>query len=176
MKILLINNGTTYLKELEKWIGSEYDLVDFDQKPDLTGYDLVVLSGGHTYPVMNHDKEFGTEIELIKSSNKPIIGICLGFELIAHVFGCKLVHLGDSQHGSKIIEKTFDHDLFPEKFEAYESHQWAVRDLSGELKELARSEFGVEAFKHKNLPIIGFQFHPEILGFPMFEKVVETIK
>lgn len=167
MKVLIIDNGTIRIDELE-------DLFIHDDTKTVTvsnisfvqtqEYDLIVLSGSSENPVLNNEGIYEKEIDLIRRSKKPIIGICLGFELICHVFGAELDVLSDRIHGIfeilAIPNKYVDLDL--QKFKVYESHKWVVKELPSELIPLAVSAGGYEIIKHRNRQIWGLQFHPEM--------------
>jgi anthranilate/para-aminobenzoate synthase component II len=176
MKILLVDNGSRYINKLKKLTSASH-LVKWNKitQQGCNKYDLVVLSGGHLLPVINHDQDYKAEIKLIKSINKPLIGICLGSELIAHVYGSKLTRLKRKEHRNlNIKEKEL-------KFKVYENHRWAIKKLSNKLKMIARSKDGIEIFQHKTKPIFGLQFHPEVLvrktdGKRIFDEIVKTIK
>jgi len=46
----------------------------------------------------------------------------------------------------------------------YEGHRWAVTEAADPLIPLAYSATGIEAVRHKDKPILGLQFHPEMMG------------
>jgi GMP synthase (glutamine-hydrolysing) len=172
MKILLVDNGSRYINKLKK-LSRATKTINWQKlnRKLYSQYDMIILSGGHLMPVLNHDLEFKKEIALIKKINKPIIGICLGSELIAHSFGAKLKLLKHKYRGKKTITEGED------KFSVYESHRWVVKRLPSSLVSLAKSKDGVEIFKHKTRPIYGLQFHPEMLvretsGRKIFEKII----
>ena len=106
------------------------------------------------------------EINFIKNCRKPLIGICLGCELIAYAFGARLKKLDCKERGPLLIkfldEKSGTKEI--DSVHVFENHRWAIQDLSDALVGLAKSRDGFVIIKHKNLPIYGLQFHPEIDG------------
>jgi GMP synthase (glutamine-hydrolysing) len=124
--------------------------------------DIIVLSGG--WPsVIHHQLFFRHELELIRTSTKPILGICLGFELIVKAFGGQLHRLPRKIHGPRIV--TLDVPILSRPagpIRVWESHRWAAPNPPDGLIQLAHSHTGVEFVRHSNRPIIGCQFHPEI--------------
>ena len=102
MKILIIDNGTSYLSQLENLLSghtlkvakcSEIETVNSED------FDAVVLSGGHDFPVIGNGERLRREIDLVKNSMKPIFGICFGFEVIAQTFGAQLKLMKSKEHG-----------------------------------------------------------------------------
>ncbi len=169
MKLLIINNATKHLGEIEKLLGSHthiYDIAEYGDIPesDLDKYDAFILSGGSLFSVEGNGEILHKEIKLIQNSTKPIFGICFGFELIAHVFGAKLEYMEAKENGVLDIDVLVPDDLFLgiDKFSVYEAHRFVVRESPPELMILAKSKDGVEAVKHTSLPIYGVQFHPEV--------------
>jgi putative glutamine amidotransferase len=97
----------------------------------------------------------------------PIFGVCLGFQQLNVFFGGKLIqdnpfHAQSTDRGvaaHKVITSMGD-----EFYVNSHHHQCVTRkNLSSELEVLAMSLTGgvVESFKHKQLPIVGVQWHPE---------------
>ncbi len=167
MKILLVNNGTSYLAGLKDLLlGLPFLTVNYGQLGaiDARDFDAIILSGGHDLPVRGSEKFFEKEMQLIRESQKPLLGICLGFELIASAFGLEL-ELMDTKENGIINIKTSKYDpIFSgiESFKVFESHRWVVKETNEDLIALAYSKDGIEVIKHKTLPIYGVQFHPEM--------------
>lgn len=168
MKILVINNNTSYVEQLRKlFLPNKVDVIDWDfiNSERVRIYDLIVLSGGHPNSIKYQHELYEKELRLILRLDKPILGICLGFELIVYAFGGKLKEMLHKEKGSlkiKVIKKDL---IFKDitELEVYESHRWVADSLPEELEELARSRDGIEIVRHKTRFIYGFQFHPEII-------------
>src|SRR6185369_7629825 len=164
MKILLIDNGTKHLGKLkELLIGNDIDVCKlFSKYPPHEQYDLIVLSGGSQISVSAAPEIFKQEIDLIKNTKTPIIGICQGCEIVAHTFNSELAYL---EHRTKRIKKIeLLSNLFglSQQIDVYEAHHFAIKKLGDELVELAKSNDGIEIFRHNNKQILGMQFHPEM--------------
>jgi len=126
--------------------------------------DVIILSGGHSLSVINHDTEFKNELEVIRKTNIPLIGICLGFELIAHAYSATLRRLETKEKGLVQLKVIQPHQVLLGITEAnvYESHRWIVERVPKPLVGLAASKDGYEIIAHESKPIFGFQFHPEM--------------
>ena len=166
MKALVVNNGSEHLPLLaESFPGAEVTVVPWNGLKDVRigDFDFAVLSGSSTLPVAGHEEDFRDELALIRESKIPILGVCLGFELIVAAFGGKLKRLHNKQKG--ILELTMktpdpifagiDHATF------YEGHRWIAETVPEDFVVLAESSHGVEAVKHRDRMIYGVQFHPE---------------
>jgi anthranilate/para-aminobenzoate synthase component II len=166
MKTYVIDNGSKYIDDLLEAL-KEQDpiLVSFDSLTlhAINTNDLVILSGGHGFPVLWHDKEYMNEIQIIKKHEGPIIGICLGFQLISHVYGSHLHRLENRQKGIRKISASTTNSIVHDgqSILVYENHNWAVKKLNKPLIALAHSLDGVEVLKHVSRPLYGMQFHPE---------------
>ncbi len=129
-------------------------------------YDKIIISPGPGLPV-----DAGITCELIEkyASNKSILGVCLGHQAIAEVFGVRLINLEQVLHGKAI--KTFITDkhepLFfgcPANFDTGRYHSWVVdqRTIPSTLKATAVDERGlIMAISHIHYDVKGVQFHPE---------------
>lgn len=184
MRIFIVDNGSSYINHLYD-ILTEHELTVIKyteiRNNQITAQDLVILSGGHGLPVLWHENEYHNEIEFIKNHTGPIIGICLGFQLLAHVFGSHLHLLDEPLIGKVIIKPTAEGEflLKNQDYLVYESHHWSAQKLKKPLITLAASNYGVELFKHLNKQIYGMQFHPEspndIDGNTIFHSIIKTL-
>jgi GMP synthase-like glutamine amidotransferase len=167
MNVLVVDNGTSYLPELTALLhGAKLTTISFEE---LTGhtfddYDLIVLSGGHKFAIMGHRRKYARELKLIRESTQPIIGICLGMELIVVAYGGTLRLLRKRVHRTVEIRVTRDDPIAAtgKLFEVFESHRRSVKKLPPSLVALAHSNQGIEIIRHKERPVYGFQFHPEM--------------
>lgn len=170
MKILIIDNGTVRISELQELL-KEHTCKNVKlgciDSSTIDEFDVVILSGSSKFSVLRNESLYKNEINLIKNSTKPIIGICLGFELIAHAFGAKLTEIDKKIHGIvevSVVEQVELNELFLQlpNFSVFEGHRWIVEKSPENFITLAVSKYGVEAFKHKNRELYGFQFHPSV--------------
>ncbi len=162
MKILLVDNHTKDIAELKRLLGNfdftTISMEDFSAS-SAEGFDLIILSGGSGIrSVKNHPGDYVNEIDFVKNTDKKIIGICLGAQIIATAFGCELVNLDTEHKGITKISLTKTGNMY----EVYEAHRFAITNTPDEIEVLATSDHGIEMFKHKTKPIYGLQFHPEM--------------
>lgn len=167
MTTLLIDNTTKHLDELAHLL-ADYQI---DTKPyysltenDLVRYDSFILSGGSSFPATSDFHDLTLEKQLISTTNKPVVGICFGFELIAHVFGSTLKRIETKRKGIIPLTKLHDDPIFSglKDIQVYEAHRYVVDKLGNELIPLASSVDGIEIIRHQYHPIYGVQFHPEV--------------
>jgi len=178
MKILLINNHSKHLEELLELLSSfEVSVCDFKDLTDIkdSECDLIVISGGsHVPSVLDHSEVYQKEISLLKTTNTPVIGICLGCELIAKAFDCELCRLDNKE--KRICQINMNN----KKLEVYEAHRYAIEKVSAKIEILASSKDGAEIIKHKDKLIFGLQFHPEMFvekteGRKIFNNIIDQI-
>lgn len=129
-------------------------------------FDKIVLSPGPGLP-----NESGLLMDVIRQygASKPILGVCLGLQAIAEVYGGSLYNLGRPIHGLATPMEVLDpaDPLFnglPSRFNVGRYHSWAVkREGLPEALHITAvdSEQVIMALKHKELNVWGVQFHPE---------------
>lgn len=185
MKILLLDNYDSFtfnLLQLLREAGvDDLHVIKNDQLSlkDAGKYDAFVISPGPGLPVEN-----GITCELIRkyAGERKILGVCLGMQAIAGVFGGKLIQPGDVLHGktTRVIPEQPLDALFSGMdagFDAGLYHSWAVdiQTLPDCLHVAAFDERGViMAIRHNEYDICGVQFHPESIMTPMGGLMVEN--
>jgi GMP synthase-like glutamine amidotransferase len=95
----------------------------------------------------------------LKETGKPVLGICAGMEVIGLVFGLRLTSC--LEIGMTQIDTVKDNPLFSASFKAYSLHNYAI-EHSEDFEILAKSPQCIQAIKHKQKPIYGVLFHPEV--------------
>lgn len=167
MKILIVDNGTNYKTELEE-LFSDHEITTLPLNSNINTtdqYDLVVLSGGHIFNLQENPNVYAREMEIIKSSTTPILGICLGSEIITLAFDGQISTTDHYERGVLPINIVCDDPIFSNitsPFEVYENHKNIISKLPDDMTPLATSVDGIEIFKHKTKLIYGMQFHPEM--------------
>jgi GMP synthase (glutamine-hydrolysing) A subunit len=129
-------------------------------------HDVIVLSGAQRLlaepGIIDNYKH---EIDFLKSTQIPIMGICFGHQLMATAFGAEVVGMGEKVEGYYVVQRISDNEIFEgldERFLVCESHQEMVADIPFDFELLANSpKCPVEVIRHDKLPMFGVQFHPE---------------
>lgn len=172
MKILVVDNYDSFTYNLVQYIKNVTgELPDVFRNDKITGteamkYDKILLSPGPGIP-----DEAGNLKEIIKTcgSTKSILGVCLGVQAIAEVYGGSLYNMNKVYHGvsSPIIKTKEVEPLFngmPKVFEGARYHSWIVNreGLPQHLKVTAIDEEAqIMALRHNEYDVKGVQFHPE---------------
>jgi len=180
--ILIVDNYDSFTYNLVHYVEAEGFQVSVARNDvlDLTSldrYDKIILSPGPGLP-----KDAGQLMTLIRQwHNKiPILGVCLGHQAMAEVFGAQLIQLKQVTHGIGTTMTVLDDQepMFqnlPQALIVGRYHSWIVgpMGLSDDLKITAIDEQGnIMALRHTLHPITGIQFHPESLLTPHGKKML----
>ena len=134
----------------------------------------IVLSPGPCTP-----ERAGCSLELVRAlaAELPMLGVCLGHQTIAEAFGGRVVRAKEPVHGRTLRMRHNGRGLFaglPDPIMAGRYHSLVVDEASLPdcLEITARTEDGtVMAIQHRQLPVVGLQFHPESIltdgGYPL---------
>ncbi len=169
-RILIIDNYDSFVYNLAQYfgeLGCETIVVRNDLSLDdvlRINPDKIVIGPGPGRP-----ENAGVSLPIIKKlgCSLPILGICLGHQAIAHIYGGKVIRAKRLLHGKS---STIYHDnggLFsnlPPSFNAVRYHSLIVstEEFPTDLKVTAETESNeIMALMHKKYHIYGLQFHPE---------------
>ena len=171
IKILLIDNYDSFTFNLYHYLSSLKTDVEVIRNDKINAneilkkkYKKIVISPGPGNP-----NQSGNCIKIVKSLYKkiPILGVCLGHQIIGQVFGSKIVQAKMLMHGKTSIITSKQIGILskvPSKFEATRYHSLIIdkKTLSKDLLITAETNDGViMGIQHKKFNIHGVQFHPE---------------
>ncbi|MGQ9465408.1 MAG: glutamine amidotransferase-related protein [bacterium] len=133
---------------------------------DVRLYNAIIISGSQRkLAEIGTFELYANVAELIKTCEKPVLGICFGHQLITKAFYEDVVPMGQRIEGFYMIKRVNHDELFEglgEKMLVMESHEEMAANVPNEFIKLAESpNCPIEAIKHRILPIYGVQFHPE---------------
>ena len=183
-KIILIDNYDSFTFNLYHYLSSLKVKVDVIRNDQITSneilkrkYNKIVISPGPGNP-----DQSGNCLKIVKSLYKkiPILGVCLGHQIIGQVFGSKIVQAKKLMHGktSKIISKKLGIlKNLPKSFEATRYHSLIIdkKTLSKHLEITAESKDGlVMGVQHKKYDVHGVQFHPESIKTKIGIKILKN--
>jgi GMP synthase-like glutamine amidotransferase len=122
--------------------------------------DAVMIFGGEANVDDDHSW-LAEEKELIRGwldDGTPLLGVCLGAQLIADVAGARVEPLEKPEVGWHRVSG--DGELLPDEFTAFEFHRYGFAQAPAGARELARNEAGCQAFSLDNA--LAIQFHAEV--------------
>jgi len=135
----------------------------------------LIFSGG---PSSVYDKHAPTIDVHIMDIGVPVLGLCYGHQLISHLSGGKVKKGIKQEYGITYVTITKPIDVLKglnNKEKVWMSHGDTVQELPDDYEVLAFSEnCPVAAFRHKEKPIYGLQWHPEVLHTEHGEKVLRN--
>ncbi len=127
----------------------------------------VIFSGGPASIYVEGSPRPRREVlEYIINNRIPLLGICYGHQLIASIFGGRVVRKDKAEYGLSVLRVLTSDPIFhgtPASQRVWMSHRDAVVWLPEEFEVTASTDYSeVAAFRHKTLPVYGVQFHPEV--------------
>jgi len=172
VRIIIIDNYDSFTFNLVQALGSLGAEVEVRRndvplpKLELLAPDRIVLSPGPKRPC-----DTGVCADVVRrfAGELPILGVCLGHQLIAELFGAEVVQ-GRVVHG-KTSSVTHDgRGVFrgiPSPFDAMRYHSLVVRRVPEGFEETARSDDGeLMGLRNSDRLLEGVQFHPESYRTP----------
>tara|TARA_B100000401_G_C52579086_1_gene611683 strand:- start:153 stop:719 length:567 start_codon:yes stop_codon:yes gene_type:complete len=184
MKILLIDNYDSFTYNLFHYISKFRKNVQVVRNDKIDGktilknkFDKIVISPGPGNP-----NQAGNCLKIVKEIHKkiPILGVCLGHQIIGQAFGGKVVNAKNLMHGKTSKIKHLKKGLFkniPNNFQATRYHSLIVerKTLPFDLVITAETKNKtIMGLMHKNFNIHGFQFHPESISTKVGMKLIKN--
>jgi para-aminobenzoate synthetase component 2 len=166
-RVLVVDNQDSFVHTIVAYLrelGADCVVRDRSETAfaDVDAYDGVLLSPGPGRP-----EDTGVCLTIAASARRPVLGVCLGHQVIATVFGGTVGHAPEIVHG---YTSEIHHDgagVFrglPEPLTATRYHSLALdpATVPADLAVTARTDDGViMGVRHRTRPVEGVQFHPE---------------
>jgi len=184
MKVLVIDNYDSFTYNLVHYLEDldcevtvfRNDAFDLDE---IAPFQKIVLSPGPGIP-----EEAGLLKEVISTfaASKSILGICLGQQAIAEVFGGSLINLEKVHHGiaTKIKITVEDESLFAgleNEIMVGRYHSWVVnRNDFPEVLEITSEDANgqIMSLRHTIFDLKAVQFHPESILTPDGKQLIKN--
>jgi GMP synthase-like glutamine amidotransferase len=151
--------------ELVEWLPHE------EPVPPTDGFGAAIVFGGEmnvdeeeAHPWLSGEKRF---IRELIERGTPLLGICLGSQLLAEAAGGSARRAATPEIGWYDVELTAEGEadellgVLPETFESFQFHYYEWLLPPGGVA-LARSALALQAFRLGERPVWGLQFHPEV--------------
>ena len=176
MKILILDNYDSFTYNLVDLLGKSTPdiLVWRNYQFELTAIERLKPDGIVISPGPGTPEEAGLSNDTIRNYHEtiPILGVCLGHQCMATVFGGNVVRAPEPVHGKLSAIEHSDQDIFeglPEVFSVTRYHSLVIEKSSlpacmqitawTQLPDNSIDE--IMGIRHKDFPIEGLQFHPE---------------
>jgi para-aminobenzoate synthetase component II len=184
--ILIVDNYDSFVYNVARYfeeLGQSTNVVRNDEvSPADLRAKAIVISPGPCTP-----QEAGASLQIVRdfSGHIPILGICLGHQVIGEVFGAVVTRARRPMHGDSSQITHHGEGLFkdiPQGFLAGRYHSLIVEQIENTLLEVtAQSDDGeIMGLQHKHHPTFGVQFHPESIltehGYDLLQNFLKVVK
>jgi anthranilate synthase/aminodeoxychorismate synthase-like glutamine amidotransferase len=186
MKVLLIDNYDSFTYNLYQYAGElledrlgsafQLDVVRNDEisagEVEARGYERIILSPGPGDPA--DPRYFGVCADVLRTPAQkiPLLGVCLGMQGMAHVYGGRVVRARAPMHGKTSLVRHDALGVFaglPDPLQVMRYHSLIVEReslpaefiITAETLPVADEPPEIMGIRHRRYPMEGIQFHPE---------------
>ena len=182
--ILVIDNYDSFTYNLVQMLGALGADLEVYRNDAITAEEVaarkpagIVISPGPCGP-----RESAGAMEIVRrmASGCPVLGVCLGHQIIGEIYGARIERAPAPMHGKTSLIEHDAQGLFTNisnPFEACRYHSLHVVEsgFPDDLVVTARSDDGiVMGLRHVELPLEGIQFHPESILTPDGEMILSN--
>lgn len=167
--ILLIDNYDSFTYNLYQQVANlgydvtvvKHDAITIDQAKELSPTHIIISPGPKT------PGQSGISLDIIRTFYKttPMLGVCLGHQCLAEVFGTRTIRATEVVHGKTDQIFHLQTGLFKDiqsPFTAARYHSLMVEEVPRGFTLTAWSaDKTIMAMQHNTYPVFGVQFHPE---------------
>lgn len=178
-RVYVVDNGgqwTHRIWRVLREIGCETKIILNTAPVAQIDADALILSGGAPRIAWESPK-LGSCIDYLKEFDGPILGICVGLQLMAVHCGGRAGPSEMPEHGLARIRVVKEDDLFrglPKELLVWESHNDEVKEVK-DFEVLAVSDnCTIQAMRHVKKPFYGVQFHPEVNNTEHGEEILKN--
>jgi len=141
--------------------------------------DRIIISPGPGHPADPRDVGNSPDIVREFAPRVPLLGVCLGHQIIGHVFGASIRRARTIKHGKTSQIRHSGGPLYlgvPEVFTAMRYHSLVVDNLPDVLavEAVSLDDGEIMGIRHVEYPTYGVQFHPESVGTPLGKRIIKN--
>ncbi|MFH1012668.1 MAG: aminodeoxychorismate/anthranilate synthase component II [Candidatus Peregrinibacteria bacterium] len=188
-KVIVIDNYDSFTYILKQYLGELggnpevffNNQISIAQLKRLKPTHIVLSPGPGT---VYHKRDVGIMEDVIKAFYRttPILGVCLGHQILGKFFGARIVPAPRVMHGKRSPIWHMGEGIFkglPNPLEAMRYHSLVIETpfyLTNSNVDVAAhtSEWEIMGIVHRHYPLFGVQFHPESLGTPDGMKIIRN--
>jgi GMP synthase (glutamine-hydrolysing) len=182
-KILILDYGGQYTQLIARRVREDRVYCEIHPPTRSIGWirewdpTAIILSGG---PASVYDRDVPSADPELFQLDVPLLGICYGMQLMAHLLGGRVVRAETHEYGRADLEIVDADELFRgfepgERTPVWMSHGDQIERLPDGFELLGRSDTcPVAAFRHAERRLYGVQFHPEVAHTPRGEEILEN--
>jgi GMP synthase (glutamine-hydrolysing) len=178
-RVLVLDFGSQYAQLIARRVRQQHVYCEI-VRHDITAARIgelapkgIILSGG---PASVYESGAPKCDPAIFSLGLPILGICYGMQLACEALGGRVQSAPAREYGRahcRIIKEDEFFAGLPAETDVWMSHGDQVSQISEDFLSLAATDTcPFAAVKHRNLPIYGLQFHPEVTHTPQGKKIL----
>ncbi|MDY7081240.1 MAG: aminodeoxychorismate/anthranilate synthase component II [Halobacteria archaeon] len=171
--IAIIDNYDSFAHNLEQYVGefADVEVGRYESPPEADG---IIFSPGPGKP-----SDFPVMYDVLRETDVPVLGVCLGHQAIAEFFGGSVGYADEVVHGKTSMiehdaEGVFARISEPMQVGRYHSLVVSDTDAPDELEVVARGAGEIMGIRHVERPVHGVQFHPESILTPEGKKLVRN--
>jgi anthranilate synthase/aminodeoxychorismate synthase-like glutamine amidotransferase len=184
MKILVIDNYDSFTFNLVQLIGRFTADITVCRNDRTTLTEICRMKPARILisPGPGRPEDSNISLQVIKNMGRdiPILGVCLGHQSIAIIYGSQVIRAPHLMHGKISLIRHDGKTIFRnirQNFPATRYHSLAIErsTLSNDLEISAETEDGIiMGVRHKKNPVEGIQFHPESFLTPEGDKIIQN--
>ncbi|MEM4604536.1 MAG: aminodeoxychorismate/anthranilate synthase component II [Pyrobaculum sp.] len=141
--------------------------------------DRIIISPGPGHPA--NPRDVGNSPDVVKefSGRLPILGVCMGHQIVGVVFGASVRRARTIKHGKTSEVRHRGGVLYrgvPEVFKAMRYHSLVIDNLPPvlEIEAVSLDDGEIMGIRHVEHPTFGVQFHPESVGTPDGLRIIKN--
>ncbi len=173
-RVLVLDFGSQYAQLIARRVREQHVFCEI-VRHDITAEQIaahaprgLILSGG---PSSVYEDNAPRCDQRLFHMGLPVLGICYGMQLACEALGGHVNSVPTREYGPARCRVTNPTNLFqgiPDELDVWMSHGDQVTTVSAEFTPLAQTaSCPIAAVKHRDLPVYGLQFHPEVTHTPL---------
>lgn len=172
-----VYNLVQYLEELGKktevYRNDKISLLEIEKRDP----EAIVISPGPGRP---ENAGMSNQIVGHFASRIPILGVCLGHQCIAQVFGAKIIRARNLMHGKTSLVYHYGKDIYQgieNPFLATRYHSLIIKNNTLPdclIKTAWTDKEEIMGIRHREYPVLGMQFHPESILTEVGKKLLKN--